>query len=139
MPKFPENKSPFMMSGMTFKEGQSPMKSKSWDKFKAKVKSGVGKVKSKIDTWKKENPKTAKLIKNVGEGLGESFSGMSTTTEPIVMESAPRPSTQSTEVPDVTRLIVSKDIKLKPPPEGPKGPIVKRSPTRNYKKGYYKT
>ena len=133
MPKFPKNKSPFMM-GMVFKEGQSPMKGKGWDKLKAKVKS----VKTKIDTWKKENPKTAKLIKNVGEGLGESFSGMSTTTEPIVMESAPRPSTQSTEVPDVTRLIVSKDIKLKPPPEGPKGPIVKRSPTRNYKKGYYK-
>ena len=28
MPNFPENKSPFMMSGMVFKEGQSPIKSK---------------------------------------------------------------------------------------------------------------
>jgi len=129
MPKFPKNKSPFMM-GMVFKEGQSPMKGKGWDKLKAKVKS----VKTKIDTWKKENPKTAKLIKNVGEGLGESFSGMDITTEPVVMESAPRPSPQSTEAPDVTRLIASKEYKLQSPPEGPKGPIVKKSPTKIYNK-----
>ena len=137
MPKFPENKSPFMMGGMTFKEGQSPMKGKGWDKIKEGLKATVKKAKDKIAAWKKENPKTSEALKNIGEGLEGDFSAMDITTEPVVMESAPRPSPQSTEAPDVTRLIVSKDIKLQPPPKGPSA-IVKRSPTRNYKKGYYK-
>ena len=73
MPNFPENKSPFMMSGMVFKEGQSPIKSKV-GKFlkkqgkklvtnlKENVKGGVGRIKDAFSGDKSDNNDSDDLL-----------------------------------------------------------------------------
>ena len=73
MTKFPENKSPFMMSGMTFKEDQSPMKGKV-GKFLAKkgkklltnlkenVKGGVGRIKDAFSGDNSDNNDSDDLL-----------------------------------------------------------------------------
>ena len=140
MPTFKKN--PDAEPAFYLKSGNSPLFKMMGSSSPAKklslegLKEGFKKLQTKVKTWKEDpkNKKKVEAIETAGDALsaaGESLaSSGATTAEEVVMESAPPPSPQSTVAPDVTKLIASKDIKLQPPPEGPKGPMVKRSPTK---------
>ena len=132
MPKFKNNPSPFMMKGMSFQEGQTPMKKinfgkigKAWKKFKA---SDFGK-------------RLSAGLSAAGERITGGTSGVS------IIDTRGAGGTQSTETPDITTLLATKGSggipsELPEPPKGPTTPITKKSkkkksPTKDYKKGYY--
>ena len=141
MPTFKKN--PDAEPAFYLKSGNSPLFKMMGSSSPAKkislegLKKGFKKLQTKVKTWKEDpkNKKKVEAIETAGDALsaaGETLASSSATTaEPVVMD---RPTTppQSTVAPDVTKLIASKDIKLQPPPEGPEGPIVKRSPTKQF-------
>ena len=105
MPKFPENKSPFMMGGMAFKEGQSPMKKLSL----ASLKEGIKKIGSKIKAWKQDpkNKKKVKAIKTAGDALSAAGERLAT-YDPGEIEMGPTGASvpsQSPEVPDIENIV----------------------------------
>jgi hypothetical protein len=141
MPTFKKN--PDAEPAFYLKSGNSPLFKMMGSSSPAKkislegLKKGFKKLQTKVKDWKADPKNKEKLetIKTAGDALsaaGESLASSSATiAEPVVMD-RPTTSPQSTVAPDVTKLIASKEYKLQPPPEGPEGPIVKRSPTKIY-------
>ncbi len=142
MPTFKKNPSPFQMKGMSFKEGQSPMHKLSL----GKVITGLGKgIKDIVKKFKefKESDQGKKISKNLsaaGDKLSDIHVDRPDTLKGTVVEP-----TQDANVPDVTTIIASKDNPIKPIKddsaseyiEEKSSAITKKSPAKNYKKGYY--
>jgi hypothetical protein len=123
-------KSPYRMNGMTFKEGQSPMRKVNIGKKIGKfVKSRVERVVSNV---KNVGKRVKSLLNDDENGNGNSGDISQTSTKPfnpVIPSSAP-----SSFAPPTAP---------KPPSANPitkkkrSGFKMKKSPAKNYKKGYY--
>ena len=122
MPKFKKNPSPFMMKGMSFKEGQAPMK------------SVLGKL---GEAWKKF--KDSDAGKRLSAGLSAAGeSGFTPVSEGEIIDTRGAGGEIDDTAPDVTTIIASSGSPIRPIEEED-NPITKKgkSPYRDYKKGYY--
>ena len=126
-------RSGFKMKGMSFKEDQVPLKAINLSKVASTIKSskfGESKLGKGIGDLAEKGGKVQEKYKKFKKNIRDKFSGNDEDTREQVVQS------ENTSLPSNPRPGAGTDISTIEDPL-PSTPMAKKSPTRNYKKGYY--
>ena len=136
-------KTPYKMTGMSFK-GESPTKKTiNLSKVASKIKSskfGKSKLGEAVGNLAEKGGKVQEKYVAKKKSLGLSTSGYDATTTDVTEETTPRDYTSEASIDDTVPTTATPEagVNLERVKAGPVAKRKKKAPTRNYKKGYYK-